>query len=121
MAKMNESKRVVYILVGLLFLLMLICNMLTPYIADDFNYLHSFATGERIKSVGDIIPSMIAHAHRMNGRLIAHAFVQFFSLFPTWVFDVVNAGMFVLQILLMYLICRDNKKNGVIKLFDGLD
>ena len=116
MSKLNESKKLVSVVLGIIFLLMFLCNMLTPYIADDFNYLHSFATGERIRSIGDIVPSMIAHANSMNGRLVAHAFVQIFSLFPTWVFDIVNSLMFVLQILLMYLICKNGKKHNVLLL-----
>ena len=116
MSKLNESKKAIYIILGMMFLLLLVCNILTPYIADDFNYLHSFATGERIKNFGDIISSMKAHAQSMNGRLVAHSFVQIFSLFPTWFFDVVNSCMFVLQIFLMYLICRKDKKNNVLML-----
>ena len=41
---------------GFIFAWMLVCNLLTPYLVDDFNYMYSFATGERISSVLDISP-----------------------------------------------------------------
>lgn len=82
----------------LVFLFLFVCNVLTKYMVDDFAYLYSFRTGQRIASIFDIFPSMAAHAQYMNGRLIPHFLVQLFTLPPTWVFDLVNAGMFVLQI-----------------------
>lgn len=69
---------------------------------DDFAYCFSFKTHEPLHSIWDIIPSMLAHASSMNGRLVAHGLVQLFTLLPNWVFDLVNAAMFTLQI---WLIC----------------
>lgn len=78
-----------------IFFVMLVCNFLTKFLADDFAYLFSFADGRPIKHLSQIIPSMAAHAKSMNGRLTAHSLVQLFVIFPTWVFDVVNALMCV--------------------------
>lgn len=86
-----------------LFLFMLVCNLLTPYLADDFQYLYSFQTGERIESVLDIFPSLYAHTKLMNGRLVTHFFVQLLTLTPTWFFDILNAFVFV---LVLRSICR---------------
>lgn len=85
-----------------IFFLLLVYNRLTPYLVDDFNYCFSFQTGDKLNSILDIPPSMLAHASSMNGRLVAHGLVQVFTLLPGWVFDVANAAMFTLQI---YLIC----------------
>lgn len=41
-----------------IFLLMLLGNVLTPYAVDDWAYMHSFATGERLTRFGEIFPSM---------------------------------------------------------------
>lgn len=84
-----------------IFIFVFLCNLLTPYIADDFSYTLSFATGQPLRSVVDIIPSMIAHFHTINGRIVAHSIVQVFSMLPNWVFDVANAAVFVLQIILL--------------------
>lgn len=58
---------------------------------------------------------MLAHASSMNGRLAAHFLVQLFTMFPGWVFDVTNAGMFTLQIyLISSMIPKSNWKNLLI-------
>ena len=88
---------------GFIFAWMLVCNLLTPYLVDDFNYMYSFATGERIRSVWDIFPSMAAHAQQINGRLVAHFLVQLTLLFPGWVFDIANAAIFT---ALVWMVAR---------------
>lgn len=94
---------------GGIFLWMLVCNALTPYLVDDFNYMYSFATGERIRSVLDIFPSMAAHAQDINGRLVAHFLVQVTMLFPGWVFDIANAAVFT---ALVYMVERLARADG---------
>lgn len=86
---------------GCIFAWMLACNVLTPYLVDDFNYMYSFATGERITSVWQIFPSMAAHAREINGRLVAHFLVQLMLLLPAWVFDIVNAAVFTCLVWMM--------------------
>ena len=84
-----------------IFLLMLLGNVLTPYAVDDWAYMHSFATGERITRFGEIFPSMAAHAQTMNGRLFAHFWAQLFLLLPKAVFNIVNALIFTALIALL--------------------
>ena len=85
-----QSKKIRISLLLVVVLLMLAGSALTPYSVDDWSYMFSFATGERIASVGDIFPSMAAHAQRLNGRLIAHFWAQLFLLLPKMCFNVVN-------------------------------
>ena len=84
-----------------IFLLMLLGNVLTPYVVDDWAYMHSFATGERLTRFGEIFPSMAAHAQTMNGRLFAHFWAQLFLLLPKAVFNIVNALVFTALIALL--------------------
>lgn len=115
--KVNESKRTIRILLGAIFVVALILNMLTPLFVDDFTYLNSFATGERITSIREIFPSMKAHYFVQNGRIVVHFFSQLFLLFPPIVFDLINAGMFVLQIALIYYYCKtDHDDNAFLLL-----
>lgn len=95
-------------------LLLFIYNYLTPLIADDFWYMFSFADGARIRSIGDIVPSMIAHAYTMNGRWVAHTLVQFFGMFPLVVFDLVNAVMFTAYIALVYKLSANVSDNRLL-------
>jgi len=103
MAEKNRSRTYLYLACAVLFLGMLVCNLLTDLCVDDFLYYHSFADGSRITSVFAIFPSMLAHAKSMNGRLVAHFFVQLSLLLPMPVFKIVNSALFVLQV---WLICR---------------
>ena len=91
-------------------LLMLAWNVLTPMMADDFAYAHSFATGERITSVGEIFPSLAAHMESMNGRTPAHFFAQLFLLLLAWIFDAVNSLMFVALLLLLLRLCGADER-----------
>lgn len=95
-------------------LLLLTYNYLTPFIGDDFYYMFSFADGTRIRSLGDIVTSMVAHSQIMNGRWAAHTLVQFFGMFPPFVFDIVNAVMFTAYIALMYRISTNAGSNPIL-------
>ena len=82
---------------------------------DDWAYMRSFATGERITAVRDILPSIAAHAYSMNGRLFAHFWVQLFLLLPKTVFNIVNALVFTALIaLLARLVQPEGERNNLI-------
>ena len=100
-----------------IFLLLLLGNALTPYAVDDWAYMHSFATGERLMHFGEIFPSMAAHAQTMNGRLFSHFWAQLFLLLPKGVFDAVNALVFTALIaLLARLVQSEEGPNNLILL-----
>ena len=113
MKQINQSKRFSAIVYISVFVLLFTYNYLTLFICDDFVYQFSFADGTRISSVADIFKSMAAHAHKMNGRLVAHWLVQFFTLLPRWFFDIVNALMFVSWIVLPYKMSVGEKRNNL--------
>lgn len=95
--KAKENKKVV-ITLGLVFFAALFYNALTPYTTDDFSYMLNFADGTRITNPLQIVPSLWDHYLTINGRVLPHVFVQFLLMFPKWVFNFVNAGVFVLLI-----------------------
>lgn len=99
--KLLSSRKAVVIVSALIFAFLFILNCFTPYQADDFVYHFRFDNSEPLTHIADIIPSMAAHARLLNGRLAAHSLVQLFELLPKPVFNFVNAGMFMLLILLM--------------------
>ena len=84
------------------FAMMFLCNHWTDLIADDYRYCFSYADDTRIESIAQIIPSMAAHRHSMNGRVVPHFLVQLFLLLPKGIFDVANALLFVLLIWLLH-------------------
>ena len=99
-----------------IFFLILACNLMTLYLVDDYAYMFSFADGTRIDSVLDIVPSMIAHARTMNGRLVAHGLVQLSLMMPRWVFDIVNSVVFCLLVKLLSNISRQKKDTWFLQL-----
>lgn len=87
-------------------LVMLVFNILTPMICDDYRYAFSFATGERLTGAGEILPSLAAHGHVLNGRYAPHFFVQLFTLLPNICFDVVNTAVFLLLVVGLYRLAK---------------
>lgn len=57
----------------LIYALVYALNYYTPLFADDYSYMYSFSTGERITSVTEIWESQKAHYHSLNGRSVTHA------------------------------------------------
>ena len=104
---LNRSKALFYGMLCALSVWLFILNCLTPYAADDFTYMYSFASGEKIQTVADIVPSMVAHAHSMNGRILSHSLEQLFLLMPKTVFNVVNTFMTMAFFLLLYRLCNE--------------
>lgn len=101
--KLLSTRKAYCIAFAVIFLFMLVCNCLTPYQADDFYYHFRVDNGEPMDSIADIIPSMIAHAEVLNGRLVAHSLVQLFEMPPKLLFNFVNSAVFMLLLVLM---CR---------------
>ncbi len=90
------------LIAGATLLAMLALNWLTPLLADDYRYAFRFDTGGRLTSLGEIFPSLEAHARVMNGRLVPHFFVQLFTLLPGPAVDVVNALVYLALVLGLY-------------------
>ena len=112
--KLSRSRLTVCIFCAAIFLFMLLCNIFTSMIADDYSYSYSWVTGQRISSIGDIITSLKAHYMVTNGRLIAHFFAHLFLWMPHIIFKFCNAGIFLLLLYLMYQICKQEDHHSAI-------
>lgn len=86
----------------IVFALMFVLNYYTPLYFDDFRYIYSWDTYEKISNVYQIFPSMKAHYQTMNGRIPVHFLAQLFLLIPPIAFDIVNSAAFALFI---FVIC----------------
>jgi len=112
----KTSRKMHFGILGSIFLLLLVFNIFTGLFADDFTYAYSFATGEKISSISELVDSMRVHGEIMNGRYFSHTIVQIFLLMPGVVFDIVNSLMFVLIIYFAYRMCNLKKKTDNIML-----
>ena len=115
--KLNRSKVCFGITAGVIFLIMLLCNILTDFMVDDFSYMYSFADRSPIDGILSIFTSMIAHYQYTNGRVIAHFFVQLFLYLPTIIFKIINALFFLLQVYLIYKIANRKKESNTLLFF----
>ena len=104
--RLNASRLSIVIIAFGIFMIMLFCNFNTDLVADDYRYCFSYADDSRIDELADIIPSMAAHRHSMNGRVVPHALVQLFLMLPKTVFNVFNAAVFVALVWLIYACAR---------------
>ena len=82
------------------FFIILFLTCLTPMLADDYSYCFSYANGQRIKNLSDILTSLKAHRIKMNGRLISHGLTMLFLMLPKTIFNVFNASNAVVLLLL---------------------
>ncbi len=111
------------------FLLMYLMNANTPYVAEDYDYHYIFAddgrkiTEEPIETFDDIITSMKAHYHTMNGRIITHSIVQTILMIDKKpLFNVLNSLIYVLFTLIIYTHCigRAKRHSAIVYLFVNL-
>lgn len=88
-----------------IFVVILFCNLRTPLLVDDYAYAFSFhsSSGEkqRVETVSDIFSSMNGYRLTMNGRIVANFFVQLFVMLSSSAFDILNAAIFVLELVLI--------------------
>lgn len=73
-----------------------------PFYSDDFIHAMSFATGEDITRVDQILPSVFTYYQIWGGRAISMFFIQLMLFLPRWVYAVLNGIIFVLMINIEY-------------------
>ncbi len=95
-----ENKSIVIFLL-LVYALMLACNLMTDLLVDDYTYYYSLVDGSKIESFFDLFPSIYAHAHKMNGRHVAHFCAQLFLFIPHIIFKLFNPLIFVALIVII--------------------
>ena len=100
--EMKENKKT-FITIGIMFMIAIIYNALSPYTTDDYTYMFSFAGGGRITNPLQIFASLGSHYMFVHGRILPHFFVQFLMMFPKWIFNIINAAVFV---WLIHLVLR---------------
>lgn len=108
----NRSNKITYILFIGIFLLLFLCNSLSMYVADDFQYMYSFATNERITHFSQIFPSMVVHTQQMNGRFISHFLAQLFLMLPKFIFNVTNSFFFTMLVFIIYKLAKIKQENN---------
>lgn len=91
---------------GVMFLL----NAHTPLMMDDYDYSFSWATGERVKGVADVLASQAVHYTLWGGRSVVHTLAQLFLSMDKAVFNVANTLMYLLLLLEIYGLAKPKNR-----------
>ena len=98
--EINKNKKIVIAIV-VMFFVALFYNRMSPYTTDDYAYMLNFSNGERITNPFQIFGSLWSHYLNIHGRILPHFFVQFLMIFPKWIFNIINAAVFIWLIWLV--------------------
>lgn len=79
---------------AVVFAAMLALNCLTPYVADDYTFSFSYATGERLTGLWSVLESQWYHYFHWSGRFIIKCLAQGFTILPKAVFNLLNAAVY---------------------------
>jgi len=99
--KENILKWGIVLLTTLFSIFLLYLNVKMPFVlGDDFLYALKFPSegfigSSRIENLGDYFESLINHYNNYNNRILPHALLQFILLCPPYIFDFINAVMFM--------------------------
>ena len=94
-----RRRRCFYILAVITFLMILLFNLLTPMLTDDYSYATQV---RRATSVWDLLRQEQYQYMTWNGRSVVHFLLRCFLSLPTPIFKVANSLMFVLLSWLIY-------------------
>ena len=86
-------------------------NLHTPLNVDDYDFFYSWATGDFISGIGDVIRSQQVYYNTWGGRSINHSNLQLMLYLGKDVFNVANTIMYLLLLLEIYYISRAGKKD----------
>ena len=106
-----------YFYLAIIFIFILLFNILTPYLYDDFWYMYGLKNDNRIKNLYDIFINLKTMYLEWGGRVLAHFFAYFFLMLPKWIFNIINSLVYTLNIYLIYLIAKGKRKDNYLYLF----
>lgn len=109
----NRKTGLWVLVISLIFGGILVLNVLTPMIADDYAYQLIFKTKDYVESVGDIFTSQINHYMYWGGRSVVHFIAQVLLLLPPFAADVLNSIVFLCYIYLIYLHIKGRGQSNI--------
>ncbi len=88
---------------------MLLLNMHTPLLLDDYDFMISWATGEKLTGLADVVRSQMVHYNLWGGRLV-QSFTQASLYWGKGVFNLINTIMYLVLLLEIYAIARPKRR-----------
>ena len=107
--KISKTTQIkIYLII--IFLSMLLLNILTPLIADDYSYALNL-NNEQLNGIKDIIEYQINNYLTWGGRTVAHTIGQLFLLLPKIVFSFCNSFVYTILVYLIYKHAKLDKED----------
>lgn len=107
----TAEKRIFWGLMLLAFATVLVLTTWTPRHVDDYTFMYSFATGERMRSLGEALESLKTHYLVANGRIFTNSLpLQVLMPLDKGVFNVLNAVVYCAFILGIYQMIKGEKR-----------
>ena len=97
----RANRAILALVLALIGASMLLLNFHTPLMMDDYDYSFSWATGQRLAGIRDILASQAAHYRFWGGRSVVHFLTQLFLYLGKPVFNLANTAMYLLLLLEM--------------------
>jgi len=105
-ARYDLEKMGFYILIVLSFFVMLILNVLTPLLADDFTLSHPF-------SIMDAFRATVNFYMKWVGRSVGIFIVTIFLMLPKEIFNLFNSLAYIWLTILIYIFAHSDKKYNI--------
>lgn len=109
----KHRKAIFCLVLGTAVLMVYVYNILTPYLSDDYAYLSEV---KRAGSLWDLIKQQYGEYLSNSGRIIGQFNVRLSLSVNKQFFNVINSGMFLALILLIYHNIRRKKKYDIFTL-----
>lgn len=106
----KHRRAIFYGILVLSFITIFAFNFFTPYLSDDYAYLIDV---KKANSLWDLVKQQYGEYLSNSGRIIGQFNVRLSLSVDKQIFNVVNSGMFVVLILLMYHNIRRKKKYDI--------
>ena len=91
---------------------MLLFNLLTPMLADDYSYTFSWYDRSSITNLPGAVLSMYSHYFRWGGRVITHLIATIFLLIGKPVFNLFNTAIYCWLAYMIYRFASIHAKAG---------
>ena len=105
--RQDREKRMFLLILLLSFIAVLLFNLLTPMLSDDYAYAMEV---EKATGILDLIRQEYHQYMNWNGRSVVHLLLRFFLYLPSLVFKIANSLAFVVLSLLMYRLVKPDKR-----------
>ncbi len=106
----KHRKQIFWLILAAAFVTIFVYNFLTPYLSDDYFYACEV---RQAKSFWDLLRQQYGEYLSNSGRVVGQFNVRLSLVFDKQVFNLVNSGMFVTLILLMYGNIRRKRKYDI--------